>query len=52
MRMMRVVFLFMIFPFFPVFGWYDENGLVERFIMVWFIALIVERVPVKRLKES
>jgi hypothetical protein len=50
--MMSVLFLFMVFSFFPILGWHDENGLAKRFIMVWFIALIVEWVPVKRLKGS
>jgi hypothetical protein len=51
-RTMSVAFLFMIFPFSPVFGWYDENGLVARFIMVWFIALILKWVPVNRLRRN
>jgi hypothetical protein len=51
-RVRSVVFLFMIFPFFPISGWYGENGLVERLTMVWFIVLIIEWVPVKRLKRN
>jgi hypothetical protein len=49
-RMMGAVFLFMIFSFFPISGWYDENGLVKHFIMVWFIALILDLAPVKMPK--